>query len=89
MLTYEELWGKACKTYGQFIPPTTFRDWITQFCLLSVRDVYESSEAFWVIELAKIARRHPKGSPKIKKTLHAKMEADLNGAKSGTDRSIK
>jgi hypothetical protein len=63
MITQVELWGKASKTYGCFIPHTTFRRWVKDICLLSLKPDYSDTEAYWVIEWCKIARRHPKGSP--------------------------
>lgn len=76
MLTHQELWAKTCKTYGIFIPPTTFRDWI-KACLLDIKGLYPEEESYWVLELAKIARRYPKGSPRIKKQLYKNMREAL------------
>lgn len=74
MYTYQELWAKASKLYGAVIAPTTFRRWIEEFCLLDIQSTYEFSEADCVCELAQIARRYPKGSPRIKQTFRKKME---------------
>ena len=45
MLTYQELWEKACKSYGQVISPPTFRRWVNEACLLPIQPTYET-EAF-------------------------------------------
>jgi hypothetical protein len=74
MTSYQELWAKTSKAYGGFIPPSTFRRWVVDFCLLEAQSVYEPDEVGWVLELAQIARRFPKGSPKIKEVLHKKMK---------------
>lgn len=63
MITQIELWGKASKAYGAFIPQTTFRRWVTDICLLSLKANYDDLETHWVMEWVKLARRHPKGSP--------------------------
>jgi hypothetical protein len=73
MLTQIELWGKASKTYGQFIPQSTFRRWVTDTCLLTLKSDYSETEVRWVIEWCKIASRHPKGSPIAKRQFHQLM----------------
>jgi hypothetical protein len=87
MTTYQELWAKASKQYGGVIPPTTFRRWIEDFCLLDIQSTYQPSEAECVIELAKIARRFPKGSPKVKQTFRKRMEAIANGTERSAERA--
>jgi hypothetical protein len=87
MITYQELWAKASKHYGGFIPPTTFRRWIEDFCLLDIQSDYQPSEAECVVELAKIARRFPKGSPKVKQTFRKRMEATANGTERSAERA--
>jgi hypothetical protein len=67
MITQIELWGKASKTYGCFIPQTTFRRWVTDICLLPLKSDYSEVESYWVTEWCKIASRHPKGSPIAKR----------------------
>jgi hypothetical protein len=74
MLTHQALWAKACKSYGQYIPERTFRDWIG-YCYLSAKAIYDPIEVYWVLELAKIARRYPKGSRSIRRQLHQLMES--------------
>jgi hypothetical protein len=79
MITQIELWGKASKAYGAFIPQTTFRRWVTDVCLLPLKATYQETECFWVTEWVKIARRHPKGSPIAKQQFHQLMqEANSN-----------
>jgi hypothetical protein len=79
MITQIELWGKASKAYGGFVPQTTFRRWLTDVCLLSLKPEYDETECYWVIEWVKIARRHPKGSPIAKRQFNQLMQ-DANNA---------
>ena len=74
MLTYQELWEKACRAYGQFIAPQTFRRWISEACLLPIQSTYETNEIHWVMEWVKITKRFPKGSPRAKTTFHKLMK---------------
>lgn len=74
MYTYQELWAKASKLYGAVIAPTTFRRWVEEFCLLDIQSTYDFPEADCVCELAQIARRYPKGSPRIKQTFRKRMK---------------
>jgi hypothetical protein len=73
MLTYQEFWAKACKSYGDFIAPTTFRRWVTDACLLPIKATYEPDEILWMNEWVTIAKRFPKGSPMAKKHFHQRM----------------
>ena len=73
MLTYQELWEKACKSYGQFISPPTFRRWVSEACLLPIQPTYETDEIHWVMEWVKTSKRFPKGSPRAKATFHQRM----------------
>lgn len=70
MITQIELWGKASKVYGAFIPQTTFRRWVTDVCLLPIKREYSKTESYWVIEWCKIASQYPKGSPIAKQQFH-------------------
>lgn len=79
-MTHLELWTKAGSVYGQFIPDSTFRDWIQKFCLLEVKAEYEKTEVYWILKLSEIARELPKGSPRIKKKLHQMMREIENGS---------
>jgi hypothetical protein len=74
MTTQIELWEKASKTYGCFIPQTTFRRWLTDICLLSLKPEYNETESKTMIEWCKIARRHPKGSPIAKQQFHQLLQ---------------
>ncbi len=77
MITQIELWGKASKAYGGFVPQTTFRRWLTDVCLLSLKSEYSEAEIYWVVEWCKIARRHPKGSPIAKRQfIHLMQESN-------------
>jgi hypothetical protein len=76
MLTYLELWAKACKSYGGFISPTTFRRWVTDACLLSIKPTYEMGEIEWMDEWVKTAKRFPKGSPRAKQAFHQRLREE-------------
>ena len=52
MLTYQEFGAKACKSYGDFIAPTTFRRWVTDACLLPIKATYEPDEILWMNDLS-------------------------------------
>jgi hypothetical protein len=72
MLTYQELWEKACKSYGQFISSPTFRRWVSEACLLPIQPTYETDEIHWVMEWVKTSKRFPKGSPRAKAQIRPK-----------------
>ncbi len=74
MLTYQELWEKACKSYGQVISPPTFRRWVSEACLLPIQPTYETDEIHWVMEWVKTSKRFPKGSPRAKQAFHQRMK---------------
>jgi hypothetical protein len=63
VITQIELWDRASKVYGAFIPQTTFRRWVTDVCLLPLKREYNDQESQWLLEWCKIASQYPKGSP--------------------------
>ena len=75
MLTYQELWEKACKSYGQFISPPTFRRWVSEACLLPIQPPYETDAIHWVMEWVKTSERFPIGRPRAKTAYHKQMKA--------------
>jgi len=75
---YLELWREVSATVGRLVPTSTFRYWISEVCLLPLKQVYSESEAFWVRQWAKTYMEFPRRSPKAKQAFH-KLMREANG----------
>ncbi len=73
---YPDLWSEVSAIVGRIVPSSTFRYWITEVCLLPLKQVYSESEAFWVREWAKTYMQFPKRSPKAKAAFHQRLREE-------------
>ena len=74
---YPDLWSEVSAIVGRIVPSSTFRYWITEVCLLPLKQVYSESEAFWIREWAKTYMEFPRRSPKAKTAFHQRMKAGV------------
>jgi hypothetical protein len=75
---YPDLWSEVSAIVGRIVPSSTFRYWITEVCLLPLKQVYTESEAFWIREWAKTYMEFPKRSPKAKAAFHQRVNPPQN-----------
>jgi hypothetical protein len=73
MQTYNDLWGQTSRALGYIVPTSTFRRWLTDYCLLDIKAEYSDAEVTTVEKLAELARSVPRSSPKLKQKLHQLM----------------
>ena len=69
-----ELWSEVSTIVGRFVPTSTFRYWVSEVCLLPLKQVYNESESFWIREWAKTYMQFPRRSPKAKQAFHKLMK---------------
>jgi hypothetical protein len=70
---YRTLWSEVSTIVGNLVPTSTFRYWISEVCLLPLKQTYTESEAFWIREWAKTYIQFPRRSPKAKLAFHQRM----------------
>jgi hypothetical protein len=73
---YPDLWSEVSAIVGRIVPSSTFRYWITEVCLLPLKQVYSESESFWIREWAKTYMEFPRRSPKAKQAFHQRLREE-------------
>jgi hypothetical protein len=71
---YRTLWSEVSTIVGNLVPTSTFRYWISEVCLLPLKQTYTESEAFWIREWAKTYIQFPRRSPKAKLAFHQRIK---------------
>ena len=73
-IEYQTLWSEVSTIVGNLVPTSTFRYWISDVCLLPLKQTYTESEAFRIREWAKTYIQFPRRSPKAKLAFHQQMK---------------